>query len=163
LKIEIDGTIFDPLAYRSYRPTPELIRGFAGTGLKLANVTHTGMLCTLDVPYSLFGEVWTGPEQFDWKAFDAQMALFEANAPGESRPSLQDNETRAHCRIPLPHCRTWLARGRAVSLWAIQPALACASILCHKWINAMAGQAGGPPSGGGFQRGEVESAGIVTL
>jgi hypothetical protein len=102
LKIEIDGAIFDPLAYRSYRPTPELIRGFAGTGLKLANVTHTGMLCTLDVPYSLFGEVWTGPEQFDWKAFDAQMALFEANAPGESRPSLQDNETRPHCRIAEP-------------------------------------------------------------
>ena len=82
LKIEINGTIFEPLAYRSYRPTPELIGGFAGTGLKLANVTHTGMLCTLDVPYSLFGEVWTGPEQFDWNAFDSQMALFESNAPG---------------------------------------------------------------------------------
>jgi hypothetical protein len=82
LKIAINNEVFDPLAYRSYRPTPELIRGFAGTGLRLANVTHTGMLCTLDVPYSLFGEVWTGPEQFDWKAFDAQMALFEANAPG---------------------------------------------------------------------------------
>jgi hypothetical protein len=82
LKIEINGEVFEPLAYRSYRPTLELIRGFAGTGLKLANVTHTGMLCTLDVPYSLFGEVWTGPQQFDWKAFDAQMEMFEANAPG---------------------------------------------------------------------------------
>jgi hypothetical protein len=82
LKIAINGQVFDPLAYRSYRPTPELVRGFHGTGLKLANVTHTGMLCTLDVPYSLFGEVWTGPELFDWKAFDAQMEMFEANAPG---------------------------------------------------------------------------------
>ena len=82
LKIEINGQIFDPLAYRSYRPTPELVRGFAGTGLRLANVTHTGMLCTLDVPYSLFGEVWTGPRQFNWDAFDAQMEMFEANAPG---------------------------------------------------------------------------------
>jgi hypothetical protein len=33
LKIEINGTIFEPLAHRSYRPTPELIRGLAGTGL----------------------------------------------------------------------------------------------------------------------------------
>jgi hypothetical protein len=82
LKIEINGTVFEPLPYCSYRSTAELVRGFAGTGLRLANVTHTGMLCTLDVPYSLFGEVWTGPEQFDWKAFDAQMEMFEANAPG---------------------------------------------------------------------------------
>ncbi len=82
LKIAINGEVFDPLAYRSYRPTPELVRGFHATGLRLANVTHTGMLCTLDVPYSLFGEVWTGPSQFNWEAFDAQMELFEANAPG---------------------------------------------------------------------------------
>jgi hypothetical protein len=82
LKIAINGQIFDPLAYRSYRPTPELVRGFHGTGLRLANVTHTGMLCTLDVPYSLFGEVWTGPQRFNWDAFDAQMELFETNAPG---------------------------------------------------------------------------------
>ncbi len=82
LKIAINGEVFEPLAYRSYRPTAELIRGFAGTGMKLANVTHTGMLCTLDVPYSLFGEVWTGPQRFNWDNFDAQMELFEASAPG---------------------------------------------------------------------------------
>lgn len=82
LKIAINGEVFEPLAYRSYRPTPELARGFHATGLRLANVTHTGMLCTLDVPYSLFGEVWTGPSQFNWDNFDAQMELFEANAPG---------------------------------------------------------------------------------
>ncbi len=82
LKIEINGEVFDPLAYRSYRPTPELVRGFHDTGLRLANVTHTGMLCTLDVPYSLFGEVWTGPRRFNWDNFDAQMEMFEANAPG---------------------------------------------------------------------------------
>ncbi|MBM4154553.1 MAG: hypothetical protein FJ221_05935 [Lentisphaerae bacterium] len=82
LRIAINGEVFDPLAYRSYRPTPELVRGFHATGLRLANVTHTGMLCTLDVPYSLFGEVWTGPRRFNWDHFDAQMEMFEANAPG---------------------------------------------------------------------------------
>ena len=104
LKIEINGAIFDPLAYRSYRPTPELIRGFAGTGLQLANVTHTGMLCTLDVPYSLFGEVWTGPEQFDWKAFDAQMALFEANAPGAYYNIALQLDTRDWYLAAHPEC-----------------------------------------------------------
>ncbi|MEI7732556.1 MAG: hypothetical protein WCO56_23495 [Verrucomicrobiota bacterium] len=104
LKIEINGQIFDPLAYRSYRPTPELIRGFAGTGLRLANVTHTGMLCTLDVPYSLFGEVWTGPEQFDWKAFDAQMELFEANAPGAYYNIAVQLDTRDWYLAAHPEC-----------------------------------------------------------
>ena len=104
LKIEIDGKVFDPLAYRSYRPTPELVRGFAGTGLRLANVTHTGMLCTLDVPYSLFGEVWTGPEQFDWDNFDAQMELFEANAPGAYYNIALQLDTRDWYLAAHPEC-----------------------------------------------------------
>jgi len=104
LKIEINGEIFDPLAYRSYRPTPEMIRGFASTGLRLANVTHTGMLCTLDVPYSLFGEVWTGPEQFDWKAFDAQMEMFEANAPGVYYNIALQLDTRDWYLAKHPEC-----------------------------------------------------------
>ena len=104
LKIEINGEVFDPLAYRSYRPTAELVRGFAGTGLKLANVIHTGMLCTLDVPYSLFGEVWTGPEQFDWKAFDAQMEMFEANAPGAYYNIALQLDTRDWYLAAHPEC-----------------------------------------------------------
>ena len=104
LKIEINGQIVEPLAYRSYRPTPELVRGFAGTGLRLANVTHTGMLCTLDVPYSLFGEVWAGPEQFDWKAFDAQMAMFEANAPGAYYNIALQLDTRDWYLAAHPEC-----------------------------------------------------------
>ncbi len=103
-KIEINGEVFDPLAYRSYRPTTELIRGFSSTGLRLANVTHTGMLCTLDVPYSLFGEVWTGPEQFDWKAFDAQMKMFEANAPGAYYNIAVQLDTRDWYLAAHPEC-----------------------------------------------------------
>lgn len=104
LKIEINGQVFDPLAYRSYRPTPELIRGFAGTGLQLANVTHTGMLCTLDVPYSLFGEVWTGPHQFNWDHFDAQMKMFEANAPGAYYNIALQLDTRDWYLAAHPEC-----------------------------------------------------------
>lgn len=104
LKIEINGKVYDPLAYRSYRPTPELIRGFAGTGLQLADVTHTGMLCTLDVPYSLFGEVWTGPNQFNWEHFDSQMALFEANAPGAYYNIALQLDTREWYLAAHPEC-----------------------------------------------------------
>ncbi len=104
LKIVINGEVFEPLAYRSFRPTPELVRGFARTGLRLANVTHTGMLCTLDVPYSLFGEVWTGPEQFDWDAFDAQMSMFEANAPGALYNVMLQLDTRDWYLAAHPEC-----------------------------------------------------------
>jgi hypothetical protein len=104
LKIAINGEVFDPLAYRSYRPTAELVRDFAATGLRLANVTHTGMLCTLDVPYSLFGEVWTGPHQFDWQAFDAQMAMFEASAPGAYYNLALQLDTRDWYLAAHPEC-----------------------------------------------------------
>ena len=50
LKFEINGAIFEPLAFRSYRPTPELIRGFAGTGLKITNVTHIHAIHSGGVP-----------------------------------------------------------------------------------------------------------------
>lgn len=104
LKIALNGEVFDPLAYRSYRPTPELVHDFAATGLRLANVTHTGMLCTLDVPYSLFGEVWTGLSEFNWEAFDAQMAMFEASAPGAYYNLALQLDTRDWYLAAHPEC-----------------------------------------------------------
>lgn len=104
LKIEINGEVFEPLAYRSYRPAPGLVRGFHDAGLRLANVTHTGMLCTLDVPYSRFGEVWTGPRQFNWENFDAQMQMFEANAPGAYYNIALQLDTRDWYLAAHPEC-----------------------------------------------------------
>ncbi|MFA6561313.1 MAG: hypothetical protein WCV00_05340 [Verrucomicrobiia bacterium] len=81
LKIEINGTVFEPLAFRSFRPEERNIHEFYDAGLRLMSVLHTGMNCTLDVPYSKFGEVWTGPRQYDFAAFDRQMELFLRHAP----------------------------------------------------------------------------------
>jgi hypothetical protein len=80
-KIEIDGKVFEALAFRSFRPEERNIREFHDAGVRLMSVLHTGMNCTLDVPYSLFGEVWTGPRQYDFAALDRQMELFLKHAP----------------------------------------------------------------------------------
>lgn len=81
LKIELDGRIVEPLAFRSFRPEPRNISEFYNAGVRLMSILHTGLDCTLDVPYSRFGEVWIGPREYDFPAFDRQMELFLKHAP----------------------------------------------------------------------------------
>ena len=81
MKIEINGQVFEPLAFRSFRPEERNIREFYEAGLRLMCPLHTGLNCTLDVPYSKFGEMWLGPGQYDFGAFDRQMELFLKHAP----------------------------------------------------------------------------------
>jgi hypothetical protein len=81
LKIAINGKVFEPLAFRSFRPEERNIREFYDAGVRLMSPLHTGLNCTLDVPYSKFGEIWTGPRQYDFAAFDRQMELFLKHAP----------------------------------------------------------------------------------
>jgi hypothetical protein len=85
LKIDINGKVFEPLAFRSFRPEDRNVREFYDAGLRLMSILHTGLNCTLGVPYSKFGEVWIGPRQYDFDAFDRQMELFLKNAPDVGR------------------------------------------------------------------------------
>ena len=81
LKIDINGQIFEPLAFRSFRPEERNIREFYAAGVRLMSPLHTGLNCTLDVPYSKFGELWLGPGQYDFSVIDRQMELFLKHAP----------------------------------------------------------------------------------
>lgn len=81
LKIEINGQVFEPLAFRSFRPEERNIREFYDAGIRLMSVLHTGLNCTLDVPYSKFGEIWCGSGEYDFAAVDRQMELFLKHAP----------------------------------------------------------------------------------
>lgn len=81
LKVEVGGRVYEPLAFRSFRATEKNIRQFYDAGVRLMSVLHTGMDCTLDVPYSPFGEIWTGPGQYNFENFDRQMDLFMKCAP----------------------------------------------------------------------------------
>ena len=81
LKIDIDGTLYDPLSFKSFRANAQNISEFYAAGVRLFSVLVGGLTCALGVPYSLFGETWVGDDQYDFAPLDAQMDLFIQNAP----------------------------------------------------------------------------------
>jgi beta-galactosidase len=81
LHIDIDGRLYAPLAFRSFRPTPRTIAAFYDAGVRLMSILHTGLDCTLAVPYSNYGEHWLGPDQYDLDAIARKMDLFLTHAP----------------------------------------------------------------------------------
>lgn len=81
LKIEIDGKLYDPLSFKSFRANEKNISEFYGAGVRLFSVLIGGLTSALGVPYSLFGDTWVGDDQYDFTPIDAQMDLFLKNAP----------------------------------------------------------------------------------
>jgi beta-galactosidase len=81
MKIRINGELFEPIAFRSYWPGPETIKNFAQRGMRLITVFPTGILCSLQIPYSKFGEVWLGEGKYNWQALRNQMDYFIEKAP----------------------------------------------------------------------------------
>jgi len=80
-KIQINGEVFEPIAFRSFWPAAHTTRRFHETGMRLMTVFPTGILCSLKVPYSQFGEVWVGEGAYDWQALRKHMDQFVENAP----------------------------------------------------------------------------------
>lgn len=81
LKIDIDGKLYPPLAFKSFRPNEKNISEFYQAGVRLFTVLSSGITSALGVPYSLFGESWIGEKIYDFSALDKQMDMFIANAP----------------------------------------------------------------------------------
>lgn len=79
--IEIDGECFEPLMFRSFRPTPANVSLFHRNGVKLFQMLVSGLFTGMDTPYSLFGPVWIDKGEYDFSAFDRQMELFKRFAP----------------------------------------------------------------------------------
>jgi hypothetical protein len=80
-QISINGTVYSPLAFRSFRPEERNVTEFYNSGVRLMSILITGLKCTLDVPYSYYGEIWKGIKQYDFEPIDRQMELFLKNAP----------------------------------------------------------------------------------
>ncbi len=81
LKVDIDGNLFEPLSFKSFRPTARNISDFSKAGVKLFSILSSGMISLLTVPYSLFGESWIDDETYDFEPVDRQIELFLENAP----------------------------------------------------------------------------------
>ena len=81
LKIQINGKNYNPLSFKSFRPNPQNVSEFYNAGIRLFSVLSSGITSALGVPYSLYGESWTGDNQYDFSAIDRQMDMFIENAP----------------------------------------------------------------------------------
>ena len=81
LKISIDGKLYSPLSFKSFRPNPTNVSEFYNAGIRLFSVLSSGIINALGVPYSHYGESWIGDNEYDFSAIDRQMDMFIANAP----------------------------------------------------------------------------------
>jgi len=78
---DIDGKLFIPAAFRSFRPTPANVSLFYRNGIRLFQMQVCGIDNTLQLPYSNYGGVWVGDHQYDFTAFDRQISMFRKFAP----------------------------------------------------------------------------------
>ena len=81
LKVEIDGVLYEPLSFKSFRPTARNISDFYKAGVRLFSILSSGLNSILGVPYSLYGESWVGENTYDFTPIDRQIDLFLAGAP----------------------------------------------------------------------------------
>lgn len=80
-KIQIGSEIFEPIMYRSFRPSRETVAQFYSAGCRLMMPMISGLPTALGIPYSLFGEFWLGEGSYDFDAIDAQLDMFINSAP----------------------------------------------------------------------------------
>lgn len=120
LKVDINGKLYDPLAFKSFRPNEKNVTEFYSAGVRLFSVLSSGIINALGVPYSLYGESWVGEKEYDFSAIDRQMDMFISCAPdGYFAPMLQV-DTRPwflhkHKNAPnsftnlswAAHCKEW--------------------------------------------------------
>ncbi len=81
LKVDINGKLYAPLSFKSFRPNPKNISEFYAAGVRLFSVLSSGITSALGVPYSHFGESWIDDDTYDFTAIDRQMDMFIENAP----------------------------------------------------------------------------------
>lgn len=81
MMISADDQLYDPFAFRSFRPNEENIAAFYAAGVRVMSLLISGLNCSLDVPYSTFGETWMGEGEYDFTALDQQIQLFQTHAP----------------------------------------------------------------------------------
>lgn len=90
LKIDINGKLYNPLSFKSFRPNEKNVSEFYDAGIRLFSVLTSGITSALGVPYSLYGESWVGENEYDFSKIDDQMDMFIKNAPdGFFAPMIQ--------------------------------------------------------------------------
>jgi len=78
----VDGTPLDTLSFKSFRPQERNVTDFFNAGVRIFNINCSGIISALKSPYSLFGPVWVGENEYDFSALDRQIEMFEKYAHG---------------------------------------------------------------------------------
>ena len=79
--IDIDGKMFPPVSFKTFRACDRNISDFYKAGIRLFCVVECAIDNSLGNPYSLFGESWLDDETYDFSVTDRQIDLFIKNAP----------------------------------------------------------------------------------
>lgn len=75
LLIEINGKQYSFAATRSFRPEGRILKKFSDHGLQFFNIFPSGIMTALNnrtIPYSEFGAVWVGEDEYNWDNLRAQ-------------------------------------------------------------------------------------------
>ena len=84
-KLKINGEKYPFAAYRSFHPQEKYVGDFYKHGFRIFNVFPSGIMTALadrTIPYSQFGAVWTGENEYNWDNFKKQTDLFNKECPG---------------------------------------------------------------------------------
>ncbi len=93
-KFEINGEIFGTTMFRSFCPSQKSISDAYNAGIKLMNIFPSGMISSINSPYSEFGEFWLGEGVYDFNVLRRQIDLFIENAPDTYLSILLQFDTR---------------------------------------------------------------------
>ncbi len=119
VKINIDGNIYEPLSFKSFRPTAKNISDFYKAGVRVFDILTSGIICLLGVPYSLYGESWVDDDTYDFEPIDKQIDLFIQNAPDAYFALMIQLDTREwYCKKhKVPYTFTHLSQEIADEEW----------------------------------------------
>ena len=134
LKIEINGNLYNPLSFKSFRPNDKNVSEFYNAGIRLFSVLTSGITSALGVPYSLYGESWVGENKYDFSKIDNQMDMFIRNAPdGYFAPMIQldTRDWYLKMRPELPNSFTHLSQMAYDEKWKKDAADYLKSAILH--------------------------------
>ena len=83
-KLRIGSNDFYYSAFRSFRPSKDNVPDFYDKGFKLFCIHSSGIMTALaerTIPYSEYGEVWIGDDEYKWDNLKTQIDMFKKEAP----------------------------------------------------------------------------------
>ncbi len=134
LKIDVDGVAYEPLSFKSFRPSPENISDFANAGIKFMSILISGRNCAYGIPYSLYGESWFGIDQYDLSVIDKQIDMFVDSAPDCYFGLMIDINTRDwwhETHENFPNSYGWLSQMMYDSEWREETAKYIQTVISH--------------------------------